>query len=312
MSIDDMCEAVLQEMKVLSTPYSNISESPNIIRADISDSKDTSIMATPPLPRSTITIRPKKNKHPKTILFDRFKEFFHKELFDQFQYERPRMRAVISGGYGIKQLLENKYEVYNKVRTSDIDITFSTYKSTLALDNLYRHLSAKIQAFINTTTNPEDFKIKVINFGHAYVPLMDFHRDYVFMITYKDQDFIDVAITNQRISSRMLDRFASFKSGWPVKNTDYYLKEMLSLIYMETVPGVNDYCYAKRNPVTGEYSCKGVKDIYRSKVLCTVAKRKKYEGYCKIIKDITLQKLKNMPENKRDTYFSEVKKIISP
>ena len=78
---------------------------------------------------------------------------------------------------------------------------------------------------------------------------------------------------------------------------------------MENVPGVNEQVYYKRNPVVGKLPAKGQKDILNSKLLCDKVKKKKYEGYCKLLKDITVEKLKGMPKYARDEYFKSLKTI---
>lgn len=79
---------------------------------------------------------------------------------------------------------------------------------------------------------------------------------------------------------------------------------------MENVPGVDHYCYLKRNPVTGKFSCKGVKDIDRVNVLCNLANSKKYEKYCNIVKKVDGEKLKKMSQQERDKVFLELRNII--
>lgn len=228
------------------------------------------------------------------------------ELLGFLDMKHPKYRVVTSGGYGLKTLVEHKYDLYGRVKTSDVDITVGARN----IEGVFALWSKRVNAFISKQNRPEDFKVKVVNFGGESVPLLNYKRYYVIMISYKDADFVDIAITDMKITRDMLDVRVSKTSGLPVKKEEYYLQEFLTLIYMENVPGVNDYCYGKRNPVTGTDSLKGRKDIYRSKLLCKLKHHKRYLSYCRLLRNITIQKLKNMSTKERDEYFTYLKYIM--
>jgi len=277
--------------------------------------RDDAIISSPPVPGKAVSYQPMKSKlTEEEVMFARFKEYMRDDLLGFLHIhgstQKHMFRVVTAGGYGIKTLLETKHGLYGKVKTGDVDLTVSTYKCTMTPLECFQYWSKKLHAFFAAQENPDDFKVQVVNFNHAYVPVMDFHREYVIMVSYKDDDFVDIAITDQKITFDMLDKRTSLKAGLPVKKEEYYLKEVLSLIYMENVPGVNEYSYKKRNPVTGMIRSKGIKDIQRSKLLCAVKKNELYKEYCKLLQDLTLTKLRRMPAAKRDMYFVELRNVI--
>jgi hypothetical protein len=268
---------------------------------------------------TSTTISPKPFKNPLGAMLRRFKETMKDDLVGYLEKPsgRPKFRVVTSGGYGLKTLLETKYgdSMKGKVWTSDIDITVSTYKSHLDHEEAFAYWSKRVKSFIYSTGKPEDFQVRFINFGGDTVPLMNFKRYYVIMISFKVdgvlKDFVDVAITDMKVTHSMIDTTTSLKAGLPVKKEEHYLQEFLTLIYMENVPGVSDYAYSKRNPVSGNHADKGLKDINRSKLICSVkAQGVKYRKYCNLLRGINLQKLQDMPKQKRDTYFKPLQTTI--
>jgi hypothetical protein len=333
-AMDDLCQAIITRMKtklqktpikyaspqiknvlkniknIDTKPFGDIKDTQKITKVNLEKHKQK--VLTPPKPKQIINLQPIDHYDPKQLMFNKFKEYFRDDLLGFIDKINPKFRVATAGGYGLKTLMETKHNIYGKVKTGDVDFTVSTYRATMSPLQCYQHWNIKLHKFFNEQPKPSDFQVKVINFNHSYVPIMNFHRDYVFMITYKNDEFIDVAITNQRIKVEMIDVKTSLKAGIPIKNEEYYLKEFLSLIYMENVRGVNDFCYAKRNPVTGAYSCKGIKDIDRAKLICTVKQSKKYYRFCKLLENVTIQHLKTMSESKRDAIFADLHNIVTP
>lgn len=310
-SMDNICEAIITRMKQkiekpVEAPRSKIKDNETITRVDKDDKKKVLV---PPKPNKVVNLQPKDHVDPKQAMFRKFKEYFREDLLGYFELAKPRFRVVTSGGYGLKTLLEEKHMIFGKVKTGDVDFTVSTYKSSMSPLKCFQYWSQKLHVFFNQQSKPSDFRVKVINFGHSHVPVLNFHRDFVLMVTYKNDEFVDVAITNQRISIDMLDKETSIRAGIPVKNEEGYLKEFLSMIYMENVGGVNTFCYAKRNPISGMYTCKGVKDIHRTQLLCSLKASNKYVRFCKLLEDVTIERLKGMSAMERDKLFADLKEI---
>ncbi len=239
----------------------------------------------------------------KDDMYIQFKKFFRDDLLGC----NPDFRIVVSGGYGIKTILEDKHHIYNKIKTGDLDLTVGTQKPYECFKYLYK----KVEKFVNyVTPQPSDFNISVLDLHHSLVPIFNYHRDFIIMIDYKGDEFIDIAITDMKITLNMIDRNLSIKVGLPIKTEEYYMKEFMTLVYMENVPNINDYVYYKRNPITGKFPTKGQKDIRNSKLMCNYVKKKRYTKYCKLLHDITIKKLSSTSKVKRDKYFKELKPIV--
>ena len=284
------------------------------IKGDKSIKMDETSVPKTPKKFTSLTVTPRAHRNPLGAMTARFKEHFNKDLLGFIGKKTPRFRVVTSGGYGMKTLIEQKHGMYGKVRTGDMDITVSTYKASMSPTDAFQYWSKAVQQFIYKQGNPDDFMVKVVNFGGETVPLMNFKRYYVIMISYRVngvfKDFVDVAITDMRIKDNMIEVPTSIKAGIPLKKEEYYLQEFMTLIYMENVPGVSDYAYSKRNPVDGKVKDKGVKDIMRSKLLCYVKRRNRYAKYCELLRNITIAKLREMPKDHRDVYFKSFNALL--
>jgi hypothetical protein len=121
---------------------------------------------------------------------------------------------------------------------------------------------------------------------------------------------MDFAITDYPVYGALLDIGSSRASQLPLKTEEGYLKEFLTLLYMETVPNVMQYAYTMRNPITGKTAEKGRKDLERVKLLCDVKKQKHYKKYCALIRNVTVSKLRKMTSEARDTYFESLRDIF--
>ena len=135
-------------------------------------------------------------------------------------------------------------------------------------------------------------------------------RFYVISIYYKNDEFVDMCITDKEITPSMIHKSCSTKCSLPIKIIDEYLREYFQIIYMENVPGIDTYCYLKRNPVTGKFSCKGVKDIDRVNILCKHASTKNYSKYCELMNNISHLNLNTMKKDDRDKLFITLREII--
>jgi hypothetical protein len=262
-----------------------------------------------PQPKTEMVIRPKSRSRQKNpsirVMLERFKQFFREDLIGHIGKREPEFRAITVGGYGLKTLVEGKHRMYGKVQTTDFDITVSNYRSKMTPTEMYTYWISRLYAFVAMQSKPEDFKLDVVNFGRQKIPVMGFTRYYVIMVKYNGEDFTDVVISNMKIMPSMIDRETSIATGVPVKTEEHYLDEFLKLIYIENVPGVNPYGYKKRNPVTGMFPEKGIKDIERSKLLCTM----QYHRYCRLLTGLTVAKLENMTKRERDQYFIRLKSL---
>lgn len=252
-----------------------------------------------------------KLKTDKDAMFENFKNFFQSDLIGFLTTKsEPKFRMVISGSFGVKTVLEHKHHIFDQIKTGDVDFTLSTYKSTMTAKECLNYWERKLELFFAKYGGPDQFKIKLLKLRHARVPIFKYNRDYVISIEYKGQEFVDIAITNYPITKAMVDTPLSLELGLPLKQEEYYLHEFLGLIYMENVPSVQPYVYGKRNPVSGVYPAKGTKDIINSKLLCSHVKKTRYARYCEMLENITINKLKSMPQKQRDGYFKSLGELF--
>jgi hypothetical protein len=243
---------------------------------------------------------------------DSFKKYFKKDLTGYLNQREPLFRVATAGGYGLKVLLESKYEMYERIRTGDLDLTVSVYKSKMTPFDAYSYWMMKLLKFINEQKNPNDYKITCLDQGGQYVPIQDYKRHYIIMISFQYEDFVDIAINDMKIDGNVMDKHVSLKTGLPIKTLNSYLKDFLTIIYRANVQGVSSDVYKKRNPVSGHYYEKGLKDISRTKLICSIEKehKNKYKKYCKIIVDITKERLRQMNAKERDEYFNILKELV--
>ena len=254
---------------------------------------------------------PKKVVYTKEQMYEKFKETFKDDLLGFIGKSNPKFRVATSGGYGVKMTLEEKHGIYGQINTKDIDLTVSVDKSSMDGTECYHYLYNKVMKFIKESGDAKNFKVEVLKMYNSFVPIFKYTRYYIIMIEYKKDEFIDLAITNMPIPDSMIDIPLSEKVGLPIKTEEAYLREFLIFVYMENVPGVNDQVYYKRNPVVGKLPAKGRKDILNSKLLCDKVKKDKYKEYCKLLKEITVEKLQGMPKYVRDGYFKSLKTIVN-
>lgn len=222
---------------------------------------------------------------------------------------KNKFRCIVMGGYGLKTLLESKYNIQGKVQTKDLDITVSSYKSLLNEEQLLNYWVSKLLAFVRTQPNPWDYKISLIQ-GSLYVPILDYTRSAIIMVSYKYQEFIDIAITDAKITKTVLDKETSLAVGLPLKKLNEYLLELLTIIYRANVQGVAPELYEKRNPVSGYYGNKGLNDIDRAKLICHMPRQKKYQAYCDTIKRVSIPKLLQSTPTERDQFFGALSSLV--
>jgi hypothetical protein len=242
-----------------------------------------------------------------------FKEYFKSDLMEFIDKpsKKPKLRAFVPGGYGLKMVFENKYGKSDAIQTYDLDITVSVHDSVLSVKEAKDYLIRKCKRFISLMDEPEHYKIQKMDFPVVYNPLLKMARYHLISIYYKDEEFVDMVITDREIKREDMNIECSHKSVLPIKKDDGYFHEYFQIIYMENVPGVDNYCYLKRNPVTGKFSCKGIKDINRISKLCSVSDSKNYKRYCDLVKKVDTNFLKKMNKEDRDKIFVSLKNIIT-
>ena len=241
-----------------------------------------------------------------------FIEYFRYDMTDFLKNNthKNKFRSVVVGGYGLKLLLDNKYHLEDKIKSKDLDITVSSYKSAYDDEQITQYIMNKIITFIRSQPNPKDYKVSIIQ-GSLYVPILDYTRKAIIMISYKYQEFVDIAITDAKITKSIIDKPYSIKCGLPLKTINEYLLELLTIIYRSNVLNVSPELYEKRNPVSGYQSQKGLQDIERAKLICSLPQINKYKSYCDFINAISKSKLLTTTPEQRSLFFSALKSLLN-
>jgi hypothetical protein len=82
-----------------------------------------------------------------------FIEYFKSDMTDFLRNNthKNKFRSVVVGGYGLKLLLDNNYNLENKVKSKDLDITVSSYKSAYNDEQITQYIMNKIITFVRST-----------------------------------------------------------------------------------------------------------------------------------------------------------------
>jgi hypothetical protein len=243
-----------------------------------------------------------------------FKEYFKNDLTGYIASRKTKsntdFKAVIAGGYGLQTLLETKLGLYGKVHTGDCDITITSFRTKQSLYDTYKYFIKKVAEFIHTQDNPQFFKVHIVDQANQYVQVMNYHKFAVIMIKFKGYDFVDIDFTDMKLTMDMIDKKNSLKAGLPLKTLESYLTELITMIYLENVSTVYPEAYYRRNPLVGTYKEKGIKDLQRAKLVCSLTRSKKYVKYCGIINRTSLRELATMTKEERDEYFKALSLLV--
>jgi hypothetical protein len=238
-----------------------------------------------------------------------FIDFFNADLTEYLRSDKHKFRSVVVGGYGLKLLLENKYNLENAIKSKDLDITISSYKSYYNDEEILNYILKKLVSFIRLQPNSKDYKVSIIQ-GPLFVPILNYTRKAIIMVSYKYNEFVDIAITDAKITKSIIDIPTSLKCGLPLKTLNEYLLELLTIIYRSNVLYVSPEVYEKRNPVSGYQSQKGIQDIDRAKLICNLPQIVKYEKHCMFIKAISKSKLLTSTPEQRSSFFSALGSLL--
>lgn len=251
---------------------------------------------------------------------------FKDDLVKWWHWSTPSLRAVISGGFGARKLLETKYNVYDKIVTKDIDITVSIRDAWFSPNQVIKHIENRLKVLqdnisrrrgsFNKTLDPNEglhWSFFKFDDKHEYSQYFQMHRFGIFVVTLDNDDFADIMICDAPIYSTILDKEASENAEpieMPIKNVEYMLREFLTLIYIENTASAKDYAYSIRNPVVGKFKEKGLKDLERARILCRESKEERYKKYCELLANYTVDRMNAMPQEQRDAYFEDLKKAL--
>jgi hypothetical protein len=233
----------------------------------------------------------------KEEMFSKFADYFKTDLL-YWRNDNRKPHWIVKGGFGIRQLLGHKYKesnLVNSIKTKDIDLNVSIKDKEFRkkyIDYLYK----KVYSFFNSTSYYFLFRTQLLLFNTPFYNRIERNNLHaLLLIRYQNADWIDIGFVDFNIYPSMIDWSISYKVGFPIKTSEYYMEEILKLVYQSSVKDVDSYTYKKRNPIRGSLFKKGIQDIERSKILCELdaAIYEEYDIYCDYVSTLSKKEIQS-------------------
>jgi len=253
---------------------------------------------------------------PFSIALRLFLDTHRKDLLEVMQPD-PRFRVLLKGGYNLRTLMEQQYNLTNQVFTSDIDLMVTNYKSTWTLQRTMNYWHRLLTRFIQKTS-PEEFSLETIKIDD---PLSTLRM--IYQLKFMGNDFIDIGfMDNEPLRRSDINTEISNKTGLPVKTWSLALKELFQMIVWENLEEAgNPRAIQRRNPFTGTLPEKGIRDLYRARTACEIMKslpmlvktkdQKMIQELCRHSSFLCFDKLKEWSQERRRAFFFQLKNILS-
>mgnify|MGYP001066309045 CR=1 FL=1 len=226
----------------------------------------------------------------------------------------PRM--FVAGGFAIYLYsLQHKdvKKTEEKLKTKDIDFTVYI-KDESEIKVVMEKLYSFLQHF-GETYGYDDFAIKEHRFRKEIV--QNKYRNISNVkwvgISYKKFEFMDIMFSKIENYRNYKNTNISKSTGFPLRSIKFYIEDISILYVKETLKGVDDFAYKKRNPFEGEFKLKGQKNFSRLKFLCSLVKDD--DTYCSLVRKLKQAKeqdmdvLLNMYVNIRKKYDLKNKRL---
>jgi 16S rRNA G966 N2-methylase RsmD len=223
-------------------------------------------------------------------MFALFSHYFENDLLG-WKNKNSQPKWIVKGGYALENLLKYKYDIPNFKITNDIDINVSL-KNIHNKQNYIQYITRKVKEFFKSTSLFYLFSIEFYIFEQPiYNRIEKSSLSSLLLIRYKTEPFIDIGFVDHAISEYSIDWNISKKCGYPIKNSEAYMKEIVSLVYQENEKGADIFTYKKRNPFTGVFYNKGIKDLERSKLMCELDMNiyDQYKKYCDYVENLEIK-----------------------
>jgi hypothetical protein len=222
----------------------------------------------------TKVIPPKKSSDD---IFNVFKKEFHNELVGWIENKKaPRYKTVLKGGQNLKSILKEKYNMTSPP-TVDYDFTISTKYPQPTFDEWF----LKVKSFVQRHSDVLTMKVNYF-YPNKIVNVLKIQKYFTIFIFYKNQDFIDLAFTNEVFQKKDIDKELSKKTGLPIQTLLSTFREITNLIYRESVIK-QIYSYKKRNAFVGMTRSKGIKDLNRFEMICKI---RHFKPQCNLLKEL--------------------------
>jgi hypothetical protein len=133
------------------------------------------------------------------------------------------------------------------------------------------------------------FNIEVITFKPpVHNRIENNNLYYLVLLRYQNTDWIDIGFVDYSITEKMIDWAISEKVGFPIKTTEAYMDEIVTLVYQANIKDVDNFTFKKRNPIKGSLFKKGIQDLNRSQILCELDSSiyEDYKDYCDYVSSL--------------------------
>jgi hypothetical protein len=199
---------------------------------------------------------------------------------------------IVKGGFGLKKVLEIRYNKKDAIKTDDIDISVLFTKNNEDEIKAYKDkLIKEFNDFAYSTGVPYLFSyIEPRYIGEKELK-------WICQFSYAGREWIDISLVYSTWGKVEVDELVSEKVGLPVKTIVGYAKDYKEILREENIQGIDDRTYKKRNPKTGFLAMKGRKDIQRTKELCFIDEvEKEFPTLCSFLKLSSVRVFMNLPE----------------
>ncbi len=199
---------------------------------------------------------------------------------------------IVKGGFGLKKVLEIRYNKKDAIKTDDIDISVLFTKNDEDEIKAYKDkLIKEFNDFAYSTGVPYLFSyIEPRYIGEKELK-------WICQFSYAGREWIDISLVYSTAGKVEVDKDVSEKVGLPVKTIVGYAKDYKDILREENIKGIDDRTYKKRNPKTGFLAMKGRKDIQRTKELCFIDEvEKEFPTLCSFLKLSSVRVFMNLPE----------------
>lgn len=251
---------------------------------------------------------------PRSIALERFVGYLRDDLLEGLQ-KNCSFVVAMKGGANLRVLLRDKLgDTKTRILTSDLDFTVSNAR--WGMPRVIRHWEKRIRSFIaNDPVFQGFFSLKktVISKPDDRGGLCC-----ILQLQFKFDDFVDFSFTMQPIPRDRIDRPIARRTGLPVSKLDYAIRDLFDVIVRENISMIDPMTFRKRNPLSGSARSKGIRDLYRARVLCrSIAKHhpdhksELIPRLCSLTKNLSIGRLEAMDEKSRNRIFFKIAAILA-
>jgi hypothetical protein len=204
---------------------------------------------------------------PTAVALELVQRYFRPMLMESVQAS-PRYMMVLKGGYNLKILLREQFHEKSMIFTSDLDFAVSPSRENpgeWTMEKIIDLWDKEMRAFIDLNEYTR---------AHFYYkptllpPSPESPMRAILQLKFEGTDFVDISFTTEVIEPGRINRRIAKKVGLPVTRFTWAFLDLIKMIVMENIPGMNDRAFDLRNPVTGKRPEKGIRDLYRARVAC--------------------------------------------